>query len=293
MQKKNIFSFSNEFIKNHYYSGYQKENWIQKEFKNDFIIINLEDYHIKLRNAIIDILLDKKIIQHTISLENLHFYLSNELKTYGNDGISKISTLFYETNESFTKIFHKFIYNILYKKITKKPFLFQSTPTFRIHCPSSLNSEFFPHFHTDLALGHPPYEINLWIPLTQKLDGHGFYLAHLKTSREIAKYINYNLPSLMDKKLFRDPNYLNFCYSKLFPTEVECGEALMFDGRCFHTAMPIQNHTRISIDFRIVLKEDFDQAEIIYENHGIRRQVPLLPESYYHNKMSDELIDYN
>ena len=63
----------------------------------------------------------------------------------------------------------------------------------------------------------------------------------------------------------------------------------MFDGRCFHTAMPISDHTRISIDFRIVLQEDFVKAELIYENRGIRKQLLLLPNDYYYSLTSADL----
>lgn len=289
MQKPTIFSFSDQFVKDHYRSGYQLANWMQKHTKHDHTTIPLENFYLALRERILNLLFQKNIINQPILLEDLHLYLTDELKTYGNDGLSKIAVLFYETNAEFKNLLYQFIYEILYQKIIKKPFFFQATPTFRIHCPHSKNSEFFPHYHTDLALGHPPHEINLWIPLTEARDGHGFYLASLAESRKIANYIDYDLPTIMDESVYRDKNYLAFCEPKLIPVAVDAGHALVFDGRCFHTAMPVQDHTRISIDFRIVLQEDFDQANIIYENRGLRRRLCLVPNDYYHFAHSAEL----
>ncbi|MES2219099.1 MAG: hypothetical protein V4501_11910 [Pseudomonadota bacterium] len=289
MQKPNLFSFLNQFVKNHYRSGYQNQHWVQKEFNRDFINFDLDNYYLNLRDQIVQLLIKKNVITQPILLEDLHLHLANEWKAYGNDGIGKIGTLFYETNAKFKEVLHQFIYHVLYKKIIKKPFLFQVTPTFRVHCPGSSNAEFFPHYHTDLALGHPPYEMNLWIPLTAKRDGHGFYLASLNDSREIADYIDYDLPTLMNESVFREKDYLALCEPKLIPVEVEAGQGLLFDSRCFHTAMPIKDHTRISMDFRIVLEEDFLKADIVYENRGIRRQLKLLPGNYYYHATSAEL----
>ena len=250
-RKPTLFSFSKEFVKNHYRIGYQKKNWLQKKYNRDYIFIDLEKYYFDLRNQIEQLLIHKNFIRKILPLEELHECLPSEFKSYGNDGISKIGTFFYETNDKFKMILHEFIYKILYKKVIQQPFLFQKTPTFRIHCPHSSNSEFFPHYHTDLALGHPTNEINLWIPLTEQRNGHGFYLANVENSNKIASYIKYDIPSLMDDAVFRDKDYLAFCEPQLFEIKVEKGQGLMFDGRCFHTAMPINDHTRISIDFRV------------------------------------------
>jgi hypothetical protein len=289
MEKPRIFSYPNQFIKNHYRVGYQNQNWLQKNYNCDFIAINLDDYYLKLREQLTYLLIDKHILNAPVHLENLHEHINDELKTYGNDGIGKVGTFLYETDEPFKKILHEFIHEVLYKKILQQAFLFQATTTFRVHCPNASNSNFFPHYHTDLALGHPPYEMNLWIPLTAKLKGHGFYIASLKHSRMIADYLDYDLPSLMHESTFRDSHYLEFCKQKFTRVEIEAGQGLLFDGRCFHTAMPIKDHTRISIDFRIVLQNDFINAEVTYENRGIRKQLLLLPNDYYYPLAADEL----
>ncbi|HEX4044697.1 MAG TPA: hypothetical protein VHZ76_03410 [Gammaproteobacteria bacterium] len=288
MHKPTLFSFPHHFITNHYRDGYMRDYWLQKNLNCDYTNVNIEEFYSRLREQIVQLLIDKNIISQPIQLEDLHNHLPPELTTYGNDGLSKIGTYFYETSMKFRETLHEFIHAILYKKVLKEPFLFQSIPTFRIHCPNSKNSEFFPHFHTDLALGHPPHEMNLWIPLTEKRTGHGFYIASLEESRKIANYVEYDLSSLMNETLFRSQDYIGFCEPKLSAVETEGGEALLFDGRCFHTAMPIKHHTRISIDFRIALEKDFKESDIIYENRG-RRQLKLLPDEYYHHKTAADL----
>ncbi len=289
IQKPKIFSISQQSIKNHFRLHYQQNHWLQNEHNSDFIVINMGEYYLELRHELTALLFSRKIIDKLIPLEKLHEYIDDDLKTYGNDGLGKIATLLYEDNVGFIRVLRNFIHKVLYKEVIKKPFLYQATPSFRVHCPNAQNSEFFPHYHTDLALGHPPREINLWIPLTQAFNGHGFYLTSLQDSRSIADYLDYDLFSVMDDNVFRDIGYLKFCASRFSPVSVDAGKGLIFDGRCFHTAMPIQSHTRVSVDFRIILQEDFDRAEYIYQNCGRRKQLLMLPNDYYHSKNSSEL----
>ena len=286
--KPKIFSLSQQQTQAHYRASYARPNYLQKTFNADFITVNTGNYYSRLRHQLTELLLSKNIIAHPIPLEQLHQALSHDLKKYGNDGLGAVGTLLYENNHEFLSVLHEFIQEILFKKIIGKPFLFQATPTFRIHCPNAENSSFFPHYHTDLALGHPPHEINLWIPLTPPVADHGFFLASKNDSIVIADYINFDLASLMDDSVFRDEKYLEFCQGKFLPAAVPAGEALMFDGRCFHTAMPITTHTRISVDFRIVLEEDFLASDYIYQNCGRRKHLDLTPGEYYFTKGASE-----
>jgi hypothetical protein len=291
MSLPTLFSFPNSFVQDHYREGYQTPQWVQKNCAKDYFTFDLDNYQALWQAQLIQLLIDKHIINHAIPLQDLHIYLSQEWKAYGNDGIGKIGTLFYETNAAFKLALHEFLYHVLYKKVIKQPFLFQATPTFRVHCPGSTNAEFFPHYHTDLAVGHPPYTMNLWIPLTPQGSGHGFYVASLKDSNKIANFIDYDVPALMDESVFRNQDYLSFCEPCFDPVDVELGHGLLFDSRCFHTAMPISDHTRISMDLRIVLQEDFDKAGFIYESRGRRKQLKLLPGEYYNSVTANELID--
>jgi hypothetical protein len=289
IDKAKILSLSPQAIREHYRSGYQHNHWLQNEYHSDFIHIEMGDYYHELRHALTILLQRKKIIDTAVPLEQLHQYIDADLIAYGNDGLGKLGTFFYEDNAGFVEILRSFIHHIVFKKIIKKPFFFQATPTFRVHCPGALNAEFFPHYHTDLALGHSPREMNFWIPLTPIVEGHGFYLATLESSRRLAGFVDYDLLSLMDDKIFRDKKYLTFCAEKFDPVKMEAGNALMFDGRCFHTAMPVSSHTRISVDFRIVLLEDFDRGEFIYQNHGRRKQMMMLPDEYYYRLDASEI----
>jgi hypothetical protein len=289
LNKPQIFSIPRQQAIDHYRVNYQKRYLLQKKFNSDSIVVDMENYYLELRHELTELLLAKKIIPKRIPLERLHEYIGDDLKRYGNDGLGAVGTFLYENNEVFVTALRKFIHNVLYKKVFQQPFLFQKTPTFRIHCPNAENSAFFPHYHTDLALGHPPWEINLWLPLTPPVQSHGFYLASLDDSTAIAEYLNFDLFSVMDDAVFRDGDYLKFCEEKFLPVNVATGNALIFDGRCFHTAMPIQTHTRISVDFRIVLEEDFNNAEYIYQNCGRRKQLLMVPDEYYYGKNSAEV----
>ena len=96
MTKSKIFSFPQEYVKDHYRFAYQKENWIQQKHLKDHIYIDLEGFYLSFREQVTQLLIDKKIIRYPTKLEELHLDLASEWKTYGNDGISKIATLFYD-----------------------------------------------------------------------------------------------------------------------------------------------------------------------------------------------------
>lgn len=243
--KPKLFSIPDAAIRTHYREAYEATSWLQSKFNSDFILFDLKQYYDILCRQFLELLRAQNIIADDIALENLHTYLREEQKSYGNKGISEISRSAYQHNTAIKSTLKKMIHEILYKKVICEPFLFQKEPTFRVHCPNAKNAGFFPHYHTDLALGHPSYHMNIWIPLTAKRSGHGFYLASLENSKTIAAYLNFDLASVMKEEVFKHESYKNFNNPKLSPVDVEAGQGLLFDSRCFHTAMPMQSHTRI------------------------------------------------
>jgi len=289
LTKPALFTIPPQDVSQHYKDYYYQDNWLQTHYAADLITFDLGDFYHQLRENFIKLLLMQNVLSHSVPLEALHLYLSDTQKAYGNDGLSQISTQFYENTIEFKRCLQGLINNILHQQILQKPFLFQNTPSFRIHCPNSPNAQFFPHYHTDLALGHPPHHMNVWIPLSEQLTGHQFYIASLHDSQLIAEYLDFDLASLMDTNVFKNEAYLGFCEPYFKQVDVPTGQGLLFDSRCFHTAMPTKHHTRVSIDIRIVMQEDFINADFTYENKGIRRQLYLLPDDYYSSLTSNEL----
>ena len=62
----------------------------------------------------------------------------------------------------------------------------------------------------------------------------------------------------------------------------------MFDSRCLHSTIPLINHTRVSIDVRIVPVSEFKKYKNIYQGTG-RTKVKFIPGEGY-NEMSIDKI---
>jgi hypothetical protein len=222
-------------------------------------------------------------------LEELHLHIPQKLKDYNfNDGVNKISSSFYENDEYFIQTYFDFIKEFLRKKFDF-PFYFQATPTIRIHCPNGNNSDHYPRFHTDIGYGHPVQEINLWINLTKPIgeQKHGFRVMSLDDSMKLYEKNNYDFTKIV-KQAIEDKDFNSEC-SKISPQiDNEEGEILVMDARCFHSGEPLLNHTRISMDVRIIAVEDYKKLPIIYQGAG-RMKILFAPGGCYHQLNSEKL----
>lgn len=212
----------------------------------------------------------------------LHRLLPKSLAKYKN-GATKVTDSFYgKTGEFF------YDYICLLKEIRKlinEDFYFQKFPTFRVHMPHLSAKKYYPYFHSDILFGHPPYEINIFANLNYPTnnEGHGLILLDLKRSLSIYKKYQYSIDKLLsDHKQL----YNKFAiHAKLYNSVSK--NLLLFDTRTFHSVMPLNNHTRISIDVRIVPMVEYIKFSSIYKGTG-RKQVKFIPGNAYHKKSIDE-----
>ena len=128
----------------------------------------------------------------------------------------------------------------------------------------------------DSCLGHPPNEINIWIPLTKlhPKEFHSFNISSVNDSKNVLANFDYN-PSKIDN--FRKIRGKELEYV-LNPYEVKTqyGNALIFDARCMHSAMPVLYHTRVSIDIRILPVDEFQKLPYKFIGTG-RMKMPWIP----------------
>lgn len=267
---------------------YSRESRFQKEFSTADAI----DFPCPaslMRNEVVR-LLQNTLHTHGIycppELEELHKHLFAGHKAYDSIyGVNGISGMLYDTDEQFAESYLYFITSI--RNHFDTPFYFQKTPTIRIHCPDSEGSDFYPCYHNDLMFGHPPEEINLWVPLTApvKPQDHGFRLLNVYESGMALKEFNYDgerLRAYYSEHAGKDKDL----YTGL-PIDTEFGKLTAFDSRCIHTAEPLLYHTRVSMDVRILPIDDYDPAHV-HEGTG-RRKVRYAPGDAYHEKHSHEL----
>ncbi len=268
---------------------YAKKSYFQELFAQDHIELDCEQFSRSFQNEIERILLEKNLIKEKIPLSRVHEVLSDEMKTYNfDDGVNKISTYFYETDHAFMEIYHQYI-QFLRKNFVKEPFWFQGTTTIRIHCPNARNSHHYPRYHTDIAYGHPPEEINIWLPLTDILTGHGFRTMSVHSSKKVMESFDYDYEKLVHEAI-HNKDFSSYCDTLSKPVATPFGKMLAFDPRCIHTGEPLVSHTRASIDIRILPLSQYNKMTIEYQGSG-RRKILFNPGNCYNEQNSDYFLE--
>lgn len=285
--KKNINELTLEEKKALVKKTYQTKSLFQNLFAHDSEEFHCKEFSHSFRAEINRILLENEIIEKSISLEKLHEYISDDMRAYNfDDGVNKISTYFYETDAQFKSVYHSYI-RFLRENFLKQPFYFQETPTIRIHCPNAKNSNHYPRYHTDVNYGHPPEEINIWLPLTDVLSGHCFRMMSFAESKKIIEKFDYDFSQLINSAI-NDKDFSAFCDNISQEVLTEFGNMLAFDSRCIHTGVPLEKHTRVSMDIRIIPVAQYEKMDVIYQGSG-RRKILFAPGNCYHEKDSDHI----
>ena len=268
---------------------FYKECRFYKDYGVDGMDMDCSPYAEAVRSEVIRILGQKGVDVVHGRLEQLHEHIPDDLKRYGfHDGVNQISTLLYDTDNAFMAQYHRMMKECV-QKYFAYPFYFQAIPTIRIHCPGGENNHHYPRYHTDINYGHPPEEINIWIPLTkpQAPQQHGFRMMSLKDSQHVLSEFDFAFKPFIEKAVH--DKAFNAELNKVSPqVATPLGKMLVFDSRCIHTAEPMQNHTRASVDIRILPVEDFRNSEVNYQGVG-RRKIRYVPGEAYNSLISTEL----
>lgn len=270
---------------------YQHTSYFQRKFWSDNKTFACATLSENLRAHIERLLITKGIIQASTKLEELHNKLSDEMRGYNfNDGVNKITAEFYETDEAFAKAYIELI-RFVRNELVDEPFYFQSIPTIRLHCPNALNSNHYPRYHTDIGYGHPPEEINLWLPLTEAIEPqfHGFRIMNLEHSREILNRFNFNFESFIHEAI-NNKEFSNECDRLSSQVTTPFKSIYAFDSRCIHTGEPLIAHTRVSIDIRVLPVSEYNKMTIEYQGSG-RRKIIFNPGNCYHELNSDQFLN--
>lgn len=266
-----------------------RKSRFQQEFGADAVDLPCGNFTQSWRAEILRILTEKGAIPAGTELENLHNVISPEMKAYGfDDGVNKITTYLYDTDAQFAAHYHRFVKEAIAPHFPYA-FYFQATPTIRIHCPNGENAHHYPRYHTDIGYGHPPEEINIWIPLTAPVapQQHGFRCANVAASQEILDGYGFDFTPFIQRAVEDKP--YNAEINNVAPqVQTQMGSFHAFDSRCIHTGEPLLNHTRASIDVRIIPVADFESLPVEYQGTG-RRRIRYVPGQAYHPLSSREL----
>ena len=130
----------------------------------------------------------------------------------------------------------------LLKYLKKNYFLeeiiIQSKPTLRVHIPDNISVG---SYHKDRNYGHPEEEINLWLPFNKSINTSALWIE-----------------SEPDKQDFK-------------PYDVDYGEILIFNSKLTHgTEINKEDHSRLSMDFRVIKKKDFKDQKTLSPKNNIK-----------------------
>lgn len=268
---------------------FTEECRFHKEFGVDMLDLDATPYAHAMRSEVIRILESKGVAVPGGNLEQLHLHLSAEQKRYGfNDGVNQVSTLLYDTDDAYMAQYFRFIQECVQKHFPYA-FYFQAIPTIRIHCPEGENNHHYPRYHTDINYGHPPEEINLWIPLTepQPPQQHGFRMMSLEDSQKVLEPFDYAFAPFIEKAV-GDKTFNEQLNAVSPQVDTPLGKMFAFDSRCIHTAEPMVAHTRVSIDIRILPLDDYLASPVLYQGVG-RRKIRYVPGEAYYSSLSTTL----
>jgi hypothetical protein len=239
-------------------------------------------------------LVDKGLLDATQAaaldkLENLHRVLRPELMNLDASEINEVTRSFYEQDKEFLDTYERFYRDVIRGRVTEgQDFLFQTTPTIRFHFPNQKGFNWSPRFHTDVMLGHPPQEVNLWLPVTRTFDTNTMRLAGLADSLGIFEGVGLDFKEFA-RLVQEEHSMQKKCQEVSKPVCLDYGQFVAFDSRCLHATQENKTHsTRISLDFRVLPLKDYHSLSVVYRGTG-RRQMLFQQGHYYDARTSESL----
>ena len=240
---------------------------------------------INFKKAIISELTQKKFINQELfenyggRLEKLHLCLNEDMKNLDESEQNKISISFYETSSKLKDLYIKFVKNIVSKKFSEKVY-FQAIPTFRFHFPNQKGYNWNDRYHTDIMLGHPPYEINIWLPFTSTYKSNSMRITSYEDSLSVIRSCGYDFEKFAERVQY-DDEFCKILRRNSISLEMDYGDFIMFDPRCLHcTQNNITDDTRISMDIRIITEKNLEKYSRDYRTTG-RKKMPFTPGNYF------------
>ena len=148
----------------------------------------------------------------------------------------------------FVELYIKFIEDII-EPIFKEEIYYQRFPTFRIHQPDNICVF---KWHRDKEFGHNEKEINFYMPVTKAYDSNTIWVEE----------------------------YIGAGKEKSIPFNANYGELIEWNGTTLLHGNQLNSTgvTRISLDFRILRKSDFDKNNI---GKSLTRNNDFSPNSYF------------
>ncbi len=193
-----------------------------------------ENYNInkiKFKEVIIEELILKKLVDELIfskvnySLEKLHLCLNLKNKTLDESEQNKISISFYKTSKILNDLYINFINDVI-SPLFKEDIFYQVIPTFRFHFPYQAGYKWNDRYHTDIMLGHPPFENNIWVPFTNTYGNNSMRITPYTESMKLINSCNVDFEVFAEKTQY-DIDFMCDLKKYSYPLEMNYGEYII------------------------------------------------------------------
>jgi hypothetical protein len=228
--------------------------------------------------VVCEMLIEKGILtRHQVgamgNLGRLHHFLPQSAMDFDTDELNEISRLFYDQSDAFVALFHRFLAGFVMPSVVDGDFVFQATPTVRFNFPNVAGYRWKPRYHTDIMLGHPPQEVNCWLPVTNAFDTNSMRLAPVDASLAVWRSLDLDFPRFV-QEVQENEATADRCRDISEPVVIDYGNLLLFDSRCIHcTQYNTTDATRISFDFRVMAVDAYKAMQIEYRGTGRRKML--------------------
>ncbi|MBI3513136.1 MAG: hypothetical protein HY060_03590 [Proteobacteria bacterium] len=239
----------------------------------------------RLAELITELLVEKGFLtaaaaERLDDLTQLHRFLPRTAMTLDTSEVNDVSRSFFDTSPAFEDAYRRWIRDAVVRGVVHADCLFQRAPTIRFHFPHQDGCFWHPRIHNDLMLGHPPQEINVWLPLARTRETSGMRIAPLEPSLALLEAFDHDY-ARMARSGQDDPDFRRRFQDVSAPVELNYGEFILFEPRCLHAPQyNVTELTRVSLDFRIIPVEDYEAMQLPYRGTG-RRRMPFARGAYY------------
>ena len=267
--------------------------WLFRDVEEDSRRLTFDTTTYAFAEDIMEILVDQSVLSaadaRAISgLEELHKIVPVEMTALDHGELNEVSRRLYEQSDQFLDTYRRFVRDFLADAVVGEACAFQATPTVRCHFPNQDGFDWHPRYHSDIMLGHPPQELNVWLPVTDVSGSNSMRIAGRTGSKRVVRDSGFAFPDFA-AGVQENAELRGACDAASAPVEMPYGEVLLFDPQCLHcTQFNTSDRTRISLDFRIISVSEYDAIELEYRGTG-RRRMRFARGEYYDQRTTADL----
>ena len=276
--------FADQTDREYFEKDYNSTNTMLSIFQTDNVTFSSELINLNFRKTIIKNLINLGIVEKmkfkdiNYDLSRVHEIIPEIDKELDEHEFNNTIKKFYDFDTEVLELYNKFVLEKISPLFPDKIY-FQKTPSFRFHFPIKKKKS-NNMYHTDVMLGHPPKEINIWVSITDAFLSNSLRFMNLEKSLSFINECEMDFENFA-KKVQYDKDFISKLNQNSKSLDMKCGQFIVFDSRCLHcTQLNITNKTRVSMDIRVIQEKDYNSLKRDYTGTG-RRKIKFIPGEYY------------